>query len=284
MIATETSAAVAPVQGAGDESFAGLEQTAVRLARMAGALILSSRETPGEVLFKGGSHAHHGSPASDVDRGVELMIRDEIKRVFPAHGIIGEELEDAPAGAGECVWVIDPLDGTSNFLNGLPFFASTIGVLRHGRPVAAATWCMSTPAGTPGVYHAHEGSALCFDRTTVARRPAPPWRGLASEPGRAPRYGSQWDTRVIGSAATECAFVAAGVLRVASMNRPRIWDIAGGVLLAQAAGCAVYIRTIDRWLPFDGFSTTRGSLREWRAGVLIGSQDDVGAIVAAPVD
>jgi myo-inositol-1(or 4)-monophosphatase len=258
-----------------------LERTAVRLVRLAGALILSLREKPGEVQFKAGPSApKNASPASDVDRGVEEMIRDEIKRSYPDHGIIGEEIDDAPEGSTDIIWVIDPLDGTSNFLNGFPLFASTIGVLEHGRPIAAATWCMTTHMGESGVYHAHEGSGLCFDSTTIDRRKSAAWRGLAGEPGRSNGTGREWDRRVIGSAATECAFVAAGILRVSSIEYPRIWDIAGGVLLARAGGCTVYSRDTGDWKRLTRFA--HGDLRElrkWRGALLIGDDDEIAGIV-----
>ena len=119
-----------------------MERTAVRLVRLASAVILAARGTPGQVVFKAGPNApHNASPASDVDRDVELMIRDEIHREFPDHGIIGEEIDDDPRpSSSEYMWVIDPLDGTSNFLKGFPLLASTIGELREGLPLLGATW------------------------------------------------------------------------------------------------------------------------------------------------
>ena len=263
------------------DSIQEMERTAVRLVRLASAVILAARGNPGQVIFKAGSNAPpNASPASDVDRDVELMLRDEIHRAFPDHGIIGEELDDDPAPSSEYTWVLDPLDGTSNYLNGFPLFASTIGVLRDGVPVVGATWCMTTHTGESGVYHAHEGSALCFDHVTLERRPGAAWRGLVGEPGRAPRLGRTWDTRVIGSAATECAYVAAGMLRIASMDYPRIWDVAGGVLLARAAGCAVYSRSNAGWKRLTRFNDkdSRG-LRKWRRAIVIGDANDLQSII-----
>lgn len=264
-----------------DELIRDIEHTAVRLVRLAGAVIHSSQDAPGDVQFKGGTHSPgNRSPASDVDRGVEQMLRDEITRAWPDHGIIGEEMDDVPCAPDSFIWVLDPLDGTSNFLNGLPLFASTIGVLHQGKPVAAATWCMTTHVGAPGVFHAHRGSALCFEQATVERRRSAAWRGLAGEPVRAPKLGRGWDTRIIGSSATECAYVAAGMLRVAAMDYPRIWDVAGGVLLAKAAGCSVYIKQTKGWKPFTRFDedATR-PLRAWRGALLFGEADELQEVV-----
>jgi myo-inositol-1(or 4)-monophosphatase len=257
-----------------------MERTAVRLVRLASAVIVAARGNPGDVIFKGGANrAANTSPASDVDRDVELMLRDEIRRAFPDHGIIGEELDDDPAPDADYVWVLDPLDGTSNYLNGFPLFASTIGVLRNGVPVVGATWCMTTHTGESGVYHAHEGSSLCFEQHTLERRATAAWRGLAGQVSGAPRLGRSWDTRVIGSAATECAYVAAGMLRIASLHNPRIWDVAGGVLLARAAGCVVYSRTTLEWKRLARFATDERGLRAWRQAVLMGDANDVQPLI-----
>ena len=59
---------------------------------------------------------------------------------FPDHGIIGEEVSESADPDCEYVWVVDPIDGTSNFVNGFPLFASSIGVLHQGRPIIGAVW------------------------------------------------------------------------------------------------------------------------------------------------
>ena len=75
------------------------------------------------------------SLVTDVDREAEALIRMRIAAAFPSHGILGEE------GGGSCseagtVWVIDPLDGTHNYLRGIPLFGVSIGVVRDGAFIA----------------------------------------------------------------------------------------------------------------------------------------------------
>ena len=258
-----------------------MERTAIRLVKLGGAHILSSRESPGAVQFKAGTNSpNNASPASDVDRAVEQMIRGEIHRLYPQDGIIGEELDDAAGAEEGFTWVIDPLDGTSNFLNGFPLYASTIGVLQNGKPVVGATWCATTHMGEPGVYHARLGSPLYFENAILHRRKGATWRGLAGEPPRTPRLGRTWDTRILGSSATECAYVAAGILRVASMDYPRLWDVAGGVLLARAAGCVAYAKTPQGWEELTRFDTGKNLRRTWRGAILIGDPDELKEIVS----
>jgi inositol-phosphate phosphatase/L-galactose 1-phosphate phosphatase/histidinol-phosphatase len=74
------------------------------------------------------------TPVTIADREAESSMRDLIARRYPGHGVIGEEhgriREDA-----EFVWVLDPIDGTKNFISGIPLFGTLIGLAHRGRPV-----------------------------------------------------------------------------------------------------------------------------------------------------
>ncbi|MDR2462925.1 MAG: histidinol-phosphatase [Verrucomicrobiales bacterium] len=74
------------------------------------------------------------SPVTVADREVEKLIRAEINRCHPSHGIIAEEFGNDRPDA-EFVWVIDPIDGTVSFTAGCPLFGTLIGLLHQGRPV-----------------------------------------------------------------------------------------------------------------------------------------------------
>jgi fructose-1,6-bisphosphatase/inositol monophosphatase family enzyme len=136
-------------------------------------------------------------------------------------------------------------------------------------------WCATTHECRPGIYHARHDGPLSFDGVELTRRPPAQWRGLASEPGDVSRYGAFFETRVLASAAVECALAAAGVLRVAYLSNPAIWDVAAGIVLARAGGCRVMTRRDGAWHPFTGFSAPNArkriaSLPGWRQAVLIG--------------
>jgi len=249
----------------------------VRLARAAGERILAAAGRGGfAVHFKEprpGASAH-SNPVSDVDRDVERFIRTELAAEYPAHAVIGEEL--GASGGGEVVWAVDPVDGTTNFVNGLPLFASSIGVLHRGTPLAGAIWCACTHALRPGVYHARRGGPLCFDGAPLERLCAGPWRGLATEPGSMRELGREWDLRALGSATLEFAFTAAGLLRLAYLARPSLWDAAAGVVLVHAAGCAARRLEAGRWIPLESFT---GELERWCRPVLIGDEEVLRAAV-----
>jgi myo-inositol-1(or 4)-monophosphatase len=261
---------------------AALERTAADLASTAGEHICAAYEGELGVDFKpaavGG--APNSNPVSGVDRHVESLIRARLSAAYPEHAIIGEELPTAPSSS-PFTWVVDPIDGTTNFINGFPLFACSIGVLFRGRPVAGAIWCASTHTFRPGTYHASAGGSLQFDGLPLSRRAAGSWRGLAAEPGRAPTYAALWDTRVLGCATVEFAYVAAGLLSIAYIPRPRIWDAAAGLALLHAAGCQALVRRASGWKTMLYFAdpARADNLVDWSEPLLIGSHSELARAV-----
>jgi myo-inositol-1(or 4)-monophosphatase len=73
-------------------------------------------------------------PVTEADRAAEVVLRAMIGKAFPGHGILGEEFGTERADA-ECVWVLDPIDGTRAFIAGLPTWGTLIGLTRNGAPV-----------------------------------------------------------------------------------------------------------------------------------------------------
>jgi myo-inositol-1(or 4)-monophosphatase len=264
-----------------------LEHTAVEFARLASAEIMTALHRTLSVRYKTAAQSEYAptDPVSEVDQRVEELIRNRLAERYPAHDIIGEEIITHPGAEHDVVWVIDPIDGTGNFINGFPLFAASIGVLYQGYPVAGALWCSTSHALRPGVYHAHSGGWLCFDGEAFVPRPpnVTVKRYLAGDPGDKgldPSIG--WDIRTTGSAAIECAFVAAGLLRAAWFRQPNLWDIAAGVTLVQVAGREVWTRSGEDWTPLNRFvpdvntaSERFAPLRAWRQDLLLGDADAV---------
>jgi myo-inositol-1(or 4)-monophosphatase len=268
-----------------------LERTALRLAQAAGARIEQALGSDFAVEFKsafpGGTA--NSNPVSEVDRDVETFIREELAEHYPGHAVIGEEMGAPQSNEVPFTWVIDPVDGTTNFINGLPLFACSIGLLYDGWPIAGAIWCSSTHALRTGVYHARRDGPLCFDGSLLKRRVAAAWRGLATEPGRAPTFGALWETRVLGSYTIEFAFVAAGLLRFAYIPRPRLWDAAAGLALIRSAGCAAMTHHDAQWRQLQCFSTADSvqqrakDLPHWRQSTILGDAHAVErALASAP--
>jgi myo-inositol-1(or 4)-monophosphatase len=268
---------------------AALAATALRLAQAAGTQIAAAVNGELTVQFKETrpEWAANSNPVSQVDQDVERFIRDELARAHPADAIIGEEQPTSGPCDAAISWVIDPVDGTCNFINGVPLFACSIGVLHEGWPVAGAIWCASTHGVGPGVYHAHAGGPLCFNGQPLERRQPGNWRGLAADHGSTSRYAAHWDHRVLGTAAVEFAWVACGLLRLAHMPRPRLWDAAAGLTLLHAAGCSALTWEQGRWVPLLRFNPPSGTqptgrLADWQQPVLIGGAADLAAALQDP--
>ena len=100
----------------------GIREFAVDTARRAGALLRDNIGRIGKIEFKGAVDI-----VTDVDRKSEALIIDAVKKTFPGHGILAEESpeqkQDSPFK-----WIIDPLDGTTNYSHGFPFFCVSIGL------------------------------------------------------------------------------------------------------------------------------------------------------------
>ena len=253
-----------------------LATQATRLAHIAGEYIFDACVENPDVDFKPAApgSAPNSNPVSTTDRAVERLIRERLAEEFPADAVIGEEY-GVTCGRSPFTWVVDPVDGTTNFVNGLPLFAASVGVLYQGWPVAGAIWCSCSHAFAPGIYHACAGGPLQFAGTVLRRRMQGRWRGLASEPGRAPTYAAFWDTRVLGCSTLEFAFVAAGLLSFAFIPRPRLWDVAAGVVLLQAAGCRAVIPGDSGWETLLYFGTPGedpAALCNWSEPVLLGDE------------
>jgi myo-inositol-1(or 4)-monophosphatase len=266
-----------------------IESLAVELANLAGAEIASAFGGIFAVRYKTGatdSKLWH-DPVSEVDSKVETLIRARVAERFPTHDIIGEEMKERPHRDSDFIWAVDPIDGTTNFINGFPMFAASIGVLYRCKPVVGALWCATTHALRAGVYHARLGGQLRFDGSNVTPKVNPQVRSRLAGVPLIKAEDLPWDTRKTGAAAIECALVAAGLLQVARFSNPNIWDVAGGLALVEAAGGVVREKRGNGWLPMERFSPGKGpdnelDLRYWRSSIVIGAPEAVERMCATP--
>jgi len=254
-----------------DETLAGYEALAAELAALAGAEVEAALGRTLRLAYKGAPDSTR-DPVSEVDHAVEVLLRARIGERFPEHDIIGEEMDERPGRSHDHVWAVDPVDGTANFINGLPLFASSIGLVIGGRPAVGAVWCSTSHLLRPGVYSARAGGTLNFAGMPVARPgTAGIRRRLLGLPEPSPTAAT-FDSRKTGSAAIECAFVAAGLLAGARFRTPNIWDVAGGIALVQAAGGEVRRHDGSAWTRFPSFAdgAPDGDLARWSEPLLLG--------------
>ena len=240
-----------------------IEEAAVAIAHEGGALILDRFRSTLTVEFKGG---HKDDPVTEVDRAVEAQVLERVKRDFPDHAVLGEEgTSHGPAGA-DFVWAIDPLDGTTNFINGLGIFCCSIGVLWRGMPVVGAVFLRGGRHAVAGVHHARRGGGAFFEgepfrfevtSLPVGSRVTSMPAGLTGVDGRRGRH--QFGTaRTLGSAAAELVFTAEGTFQVGIFHSLRIWDVAAGAALCREAGADVWTRP-DRGGPWRPLKHLRGA-------------------------
>ena len=223
-----------------------VEAFARDLAQRAGRVLLDGFQTALQVDYKD-EHSH--DPVTEIDRAVEDLVREGVTQRFPDHAVLGEERDAVGPSEANVVWVVDPLDGTSNFINGLGLFACSIGVLEQGAPVAGAIFLPTNRQLSPGVYHARRGGGLRFDGEPIGTESSAVSAGsrLSGMPAgiggvtgpRGRRFGV---ARTLGSIAAELTLAAEGTLQMAVFDSSRIWDVAGGVALALEAGRAVFTR------------------------------------------
>ncbi|WP_449062997.1 inositol monophosphatase family protein [Planomonospora algeriensis] len=216
-------------------------ELAERIAREAGEMLLAERPARPEVL------ATKSSPTDVVtalDRASEELIRARIKEARPDDAILGEE--GGATGEGKVRWVVDPIDGTVNFLYGVPEWAVSIAVEIDGEIVAGVVNIVPrrevfTAARGEGAWLAGErlrcNSRVPLEQALIAT-------GFGYEPGRRavqaevlahvlPRVR---DIRRGGSAASDLCALAAGRVDGYYERGPQEWDYAAGGIIAVEAG------------------------------------------------
>lgn len=195
-----------------------------------------------------------------ADKASERAIVDYINDIYPDHSILTEESGYSSHGNREWEWVIDPLDGTTNYSSGLPWFNVSIGVKHNGKTVAGVVYaarlgemfCATlgggatlngtpiAPSGTPLLSKAVVATGFPYDKATNPdnnldnfKRIMPVVRGL----------------RRLGSAALDICYVAAGFLDAYWEMNLNEWDVCAAMLIAHEAGAYA-----DRFRPDRNWS------------------------------
>jgi myo-inositol-1(or 4)-monophosphatase len=218
---------------------------AVRAARQAGNVIMRSF---GRLDTLSVAEKQANDFVSEVDRNAEQAIIDTIRRAYPAHAILAEETGSQGAHAFE--WVIDPLDGTTNYLHGFPQFAVSIALRHQGRLESAVIY---DPVHDE-MFTADRGAGALLNDRRLRVTDRKGLRGAligTGIPFRDQRYMDAYlgmlraltkDTAGIrrpGSAALDFAYVAAGRLDGFWELGLSVWDFAAGALIVQEAGGTV---------------------------------------------
>lgn len=218
------------------------------LARIQSALKAAedvfARFTSGEIEaeYKAGQ-----DPVTEADRAVDAVLRQSLLR--EDEGWLSEESVDDPSRLTKSrVWVVDPLDGTREFVLGLPEFCASVGFIEDGRPVAGGIY---NPATKETIIGSVDSGVLYNGRPARASQKTslPGTLILASRSevkrGEWQQFtGGEFEVRPMGSVAYKLALVAAGRADITFTLTPKHeWDVAAGAALVESAGG--FVATLD---------------------------------------
>ena len=226
--------------------------TAIKAARRAGDIITrAGRDLSRIQVARKGPNDY----VTEVDQAVEEAIIEVLSEAYPDHAFLGEELGERLPDASkvgkdgaEYQWVIDPLDGTTNFIHGFPHYAVSIAVLHRGQPMHAVIFDPSNNE----MFAASRGSGAFLDdrriRVSEQRRYHDALIGahvtgssgaLTSTSPFAALLSECAAVRRTGSAVLDLVYVACGRLDGFCAVSLKPWDMAAGSLIAQEAGALV---------------------------------------------
>ncbi|HEY2877220.1 inositol monophosphatase family protein [Nocardioides sp.] len=249
-----------------------LRDLALRTAREAGDLILRLRD---EGVVVAGTKSSEIDIVTRADQAAEALVRERLLDARPDDGMVGEE-GDHLGGTSGVVWIVDPIDGTVNYLYGLPHFAVSIAAEVDGEVVAGV---VVAPALALEYVATLGGGATCNGRPIQPRPTVPLGERLVGtgfsyeQPARAREatYISRLlprvrDLRRLGSCALDLCAVASGTLDAYVEEGPHIWDhAAAGLVVLEAGGILQVARSPgDKRLlicaPEDGFAEFRAAV------------------------
>ena len=262
---------------------------AERLARLAGAELMEHRHTT--VAFE--SKGRRRELVTAADRASELIVVGGLQDAFPDHGVLAEEgvltTQGAASNESEWLWIVDPLDGTTNFVHGLPFYCVAIALSYQGDPVVGVVYApalgemfVATRGGGAIRKYAdgrqqplsvsttdHFGDALlatgfsynrnepgCDDNSANVARILPHCR----------------DLRRLGSAELDLCLVATGQYDGYWERYLAPYDVAAGsVLVREAGGVVSDFQKGESWLFGDEILASNGLIHEELRGFLTSS-------------
>ena len=224
------------------------------------------------------------TPVSDADQAVERLVREQLGQIRPEDAVHGEEYGGAAAADVGRVWVVDPIDGTKNFVRGVPVWATLLALLVDGVPVVGV---VSAPAlgrrwwASPGG-GAWAGGALVAARritvsgvtriedASVSGSDHDEWAAVGLGHGYAELLDRAWRTRGYGDFWSHL-LVAEGAVDIAVEAELALWDVAALVPVVREAGGRITGRDGGACVGPTGAVTTNGHLHAATLELLGGS-------------
>jgi len=265
-----------------EELLINIQKDAYELAMSAGKLLQGYFRDPmseAEVLKVSYKDAKKRDPVTAADKEVQKYLSDKIKAKYPAHGIVGEEGDSSSYSLPDIVWVLDPLDGTRNFMHGFPCYASSIGIMFKGLPIAGAIF-IPWPNQDPGiVIHASNGNGCMVNDKqleTPSLEDVDP-NAIITLPGSFSgrfKFDGQFiskagEPRMGGSIAYEMSLVALGITEYAVISGSHLWDVLAGIVLVNESGATSLIQNTRNSYKSDTgvWSKFENIIEPWESGV-----------------
>ncbi len=225
---------------------------------------------------------------TEADTAVERAIRERISGRFPDHGLVGEEYGTSESESGRR-WIIDPIDGTHNYMRGVPVYATLIALEIEGRLAVGAVsapalhrrwfswegggaWAVETVSGGWDRDSAQRLAVSAVDRLDEASLVYSSFASI-EESGRAPGFGpllgKVWRDRGLGDF-YGYMLVAEGAAEVMVEAELKLWDLAGPRAVMEHAGARVTDIEGGQDMPANGVLATNGRLHDAILGELAG--------------
>jgi len=206
----------------------------IQLARDAGQLLLDYFHKPDLSINRKSDH----SLVTEADVKADQLISTTIKSHFPDDTILSEEIQPQFLNdPRDTVWIVDPLDGTTNFSMGIHYWGVLIAKIESGVPVLAVQFF---PAMDELYFARKDGGAYLNDShiqvEDLQKDQKVTFFSCCSRTFKNYQVSIPYKTRIFGSAAYSMCSVARGIARTAFEARAKIWDIAGAWLLVREAG------------------------------------------------
>jgi myo-inositol-1(or 4)-monophosphatase len=199
-------------------------------ARRAGAVIQRVRAEGFEVLSKGDA-----GPVTRADREADALLREALPHIVPAAWLSEETVDDPARLKADRVWVVDPLDGTKEFIEGVPHYAVAVALVERGEPILGV------------VHNPSSGETFAALRGGGAFRDGKPVRAADGRRLGASRseikrgefepFAKEWEVLPLGSIEYKLALVASGAIAGTISRGPKHeWDVCAGAILVLEAG------------------------------------------------
>jgi histidinol-phosphatase len=188
------------------------------------------------------------TPVTDADRSVETALRETLAQQRPDDPVLGEEFGGTTAFAGR-QWVIDPIDGTKNFVRGVPVWATLIALLRDGVPVVGAVsapalqrrWWAGAGEGTFASFTGHSprrvsvSSVADLESASLSFSSLSGWAKLGQRDRFVELTDAVWRVRAYGDFLSYC-LLAEGAVDIAAEPEVSLWDLGALDIVVREAG------------------------------------------------